>query len=108
RSDRFLLLVVIVDSLALFLFRERGAEVGVELAIGRRRPGKGPAHSPFELLQLRERRARNRPEHYVMVGQMNCNPVEAVRDRRAGRTSRRVVGAEHEVIDEELRTSSEE
>src|SRR2546429_4732367 len=58
RGNRFLLFVVVVDSLALFLFRERGAEVGVELAVGRRRPGKGPAHSPFELLQLRQRRAR--------------------------------------------------
>src|SRR5204863_9195744 len=35
RSDRFLLLVVVIDSLALFLFRERGAEVGVEFAVGR-------------------------------------------------------------------------
>src|SRR5207248_10040014 len=35
RSDRFLLLVVVFDSLALFLLRERGAEVGVELAVCR-------------------------------------------------------------------------
>src|SRR5207249_7304073 len=34
RGDRFLLFVVVVDSLALFLLRERGAEVGVELAVG--------------------------------------------------------------------------
>src|SRR5205823_2410623 len=31
-----------------------------------------------------------------------------VRDRRAGRTPRRVVGPEHEVVDEELRAPSEE
>src|SRR5436853_3923978 len=47
RGDRFLLLVVVVDSLALFLLGERGAEVGVELAVGRRCPGKGPAHAPL-------------------------------------------------------------
>src|SRR5436190_17633353 len=35
RADGFLLLVVVFDPLALFLFRERGAEVGVELAVGR-------------------------------------------------------------------------
>jgi hypothetical protein len=34
--------------------------------------------------------------------------VEAVRDRRAGWTACRVVGPKHEVIDEELRASSEE
>jgi hypothetical protein len=34
--------------------------------------------------------------------------VEPVRDRRAGRTPRRVVGPEHEVVDEELRAPSEE
>src|SRR6266536_6483574 len=84
RGDRFLLFVVVFDALALFLFCERGAEVGVELA-GRRPLGKSPAHSPFEFLQLRERRPRNRPEHHIMVGQMNCNPVEAVRDRGARR-----------------------
>jgi len=34
--------------------------------------------------------------------------VEAVRDRRARRAAARVLGAEHEVIDKELRASSEE
>src|SRR5438132_10437895 len=34
RGDRFLLFVVVFDALALFLFRERGAEVGVEFAVG--------------------------------------------------------------------------
>src|SRR5436190_4945746 len=45
RGDRFLAFIVVFDSLALFLLRERGAEVGVEFAVGRRRPGKCPAHS---------------------------------------------------------------
>src|ERR1700761_4713946 len=39
---------------------------------------------------------------------MDYEAVEPVRDRRAGGTPRRVVGPEHEVIDEELRTPSEE
>src|SRR5439155_26065939 len=34
-GDRFLAFVVVFDPLALFFFRERGAEVGVELAVGR-------------------------------------------------------------------------
>src|SRR5215831_16047278 len=43
-----------------------------------------------------------------MVGQVNRKPVEAVRDRRAGWTPRRVVGPEHEVVDEKLRAPSKE
>ena len=43
-----------------------------------------------------------------MVREVDDGAVEAVGDRRAGRTPRRVVGPEHEVIDEQLRASSEE
>src|SRR5262245_12237244 len=43
-----------------------------------------------------------------MIGQMHRESVEAVRDRRTRRTSRRVVGPEHEVINEELRAPAEE
>src|SRR3989449_8598464 len=74
----------------------------------RGRPGKRPPHPPLVCLQLRERRPRHRPKHDVVVGQVHGEPVEAVRDRRAGRTPRLVVGPEHEVVDEELRAPSEE
>jgi hypothetical protein len=43
-----------------------------------------------------------------MVHQMNRNAVETVCNRRAGRTPRFVVGPEHEMVDEQLRASSEE
>src|SRR5438093_12744899 len=43
-----------------------------------------------------------------MVGQVNYYPVEAVCDRRAGRTPCGVIGPEHEMVNEELRASSEE
>src|SRR5262245_30858352 len=43
-----------------------------------------------------------------MVGQVHGEPVKAVRDRRAGGTAGGVVGPEYEVVDEELRTPSEE
>src|SRR5438128_4684087 len=39
---------------------------------------------------------------------MDDEAVEPVRDRRARRTPRLVVGPEHEVVDEELRAPSEE
>jgi hypothetical protein len=100
--------VVVFNALALLLLGERDVEVEVEVADDRGRPGKGPAHSPLVRLQLRERRPRDRPQYDVVVGQVHGEPVEAVRDRRAGRTPRRVVGPEHEVVDEQLRTPSEE
>src|SRR3989454_12373083 len=60
------------------------------------------------LLQLRERRPRHRRKRDVVVRQVDDEAAEPVRDRRAGRTPRRVVGPEHEVVDEELRAPSEE
>src|SRR5262249_54108790 len=101
--------VVVFDApLELLLFGEPDAEVEVEVAAERGRPGKRPPHPPLVRLQLRERRPRRRPEHYVVVGQMLGEPVEAVRDRRAGRAAGGVVGPEHEMVDEELRTPLEE
>jgi hypothetical protein len=43
-----------------------------------------------------------------VVRQVDGEAVEPVRDRRTGRTPRRVVGPEHVVVDEELRAPSEE
>ena len=39
---------------------------------------------------------------------MDRESVEAVRNHRAGRTSRLVVGPEHEVVDQELRAAAEQ
>ncbi len=101
--------VVVLDaSLALLLLGEPDAEVGVEVSVERGGPGERPAHSSLVRLHLGERRPRHRPEHHVVVGEVHDESVEAVRDRRAGRATSRVVGPEHEVIDEELRTPSEE
>ena len=93
--------VVVFDvSLALLLLGELDVKVEIEVAAERGRPGKRPAHPPLVRLQLRKRRARHRPEHHVMVGQVNNDALEPVRDSRAGRTPRRVVGPKHEVVDE--------
>src|SRR6266850_3109241 len=43
-----------------------------------------------------------------MIGEVNSEPVEAIRDHRAGRTASRVVGPEHEMVDEELRAPLEQ
>src|SRR2546425_4939101 len=102
-------LVVVFDvPLALLLLGDRDVEVEVEVAAERGRPGKRPAHPPLVRLQLRERRPRHRRKRDVVVGQVDDEAVEPVRDRRAGWTPRRVVGPEHEVVDEELRAPSEE
>src|SRR5687767_6393292 len=86
----------------------RGLEVVVEVAPERRRPGEGPTHPAVEGLQFRDRRTRHRREGDVMVGQVNHGAVEAVGNRRTGRTAGRVVRPEHEVIDEKLRATAEE
>src|SRR5262245_44719406 len=102
-------LVVVFDApLALLVLGERDVEVEVEVAIERGRPRKRPPHPPLVRLQLRERRPRHCRKADVVVRQVNGEAVEPVRDRRAGRTPRRVVGPEHEVVDEELRAPSEE
>jgi hypothetical protein len=43
-----------------------------------------------------------------VIREVDDEAVEAVRDRRAGRTPRSEVRPEHEVVDEELRAPSEE
>ena len=43
-----------------------------------------------------------------MVGQVDDESVEAIRDRRAGWAAGGVVGSEHEVVDEELRAPLED
>ncbi len=100
--------VIFNGPLALLLLGERDVEVEVEVAADGGRPGKRPAHPSLIRLQLRERRARHRPEHHVVVRQMEGDAVEPVRDGRAGRTPRLVVWPEHEMVDEELREPSEE
>src|SRR5438045_9737352 len=43
-----------------------------------------------------------------MVRQMNRDTVEPVRDRRTGWAARFVIGPEHEMINQQLRSSSKE
>src|SRR5207245_11516288 len=89
------------------LIAVRHMEVVVEVAAERRRPGEAPTHPLFVRLQLRERSPRHRKEPDVVIREVDDGAVEAVCDRRAGRAPGRVLGPEHEVIDEELRASSE-
>src|SRR5262249_23768923 len=99
---------VVLGPVAQLLAGERNVEIEIEVAAERRCPWKRPAHPLLVCLQLRKRCPRDRPERYVMVGQVGDDAVKAVCDRRAGWTAGRVLGSEHEVIDEKLRTPSEE
>ena len=102
-------LVVVFDRpVALLILGERDVEVEVEVAVERGRPRKRPPHPLLVGLQLRERRPRHRRKSDVVVRQVDDEAVESVRDRRAGRTPLRIVRAEHEVVDEELRAPSKE
>ncbi len=100
--------VVFEAPLALLRLGQPDVPVEVEVALGRGRPRERPSHALPVRQKLRERRARHRPEHHVMVGQVNDGPVEAVRDRRARGAAGGVVGPEHEVVDEELRAPGKE
>src|ERR1700756_471510 len=86
-QQRALATIVVFDAaLAPLFFRsETDAVVGVEIAPRRGCPRKRPAHAPFVRMQLRKRPTRYCPEHHVLIGQMNLDAIEPVRDRRAGR-----------------------
>ena len=101
-------LIVILDaSLALLLLGERDVEVGVEVVVERGRPGKRPPHPHPIGLYLCQWRTRHYRKRYIVVRQVDNEAVEPVRDGRAGRTPRRVVGTEHVVVDKELRPAPE-
>ena len=100
--------VVLATAGPLLLLRLRHLEVVVEVTAERRRPREAPSHPALVRLQLRERGSRDDTEVDVVVREVDGKAVEAVRDRRTGGTARCVIGPEHEVIDEELRTPSEE
>src|SRR2546422_2087552 len=100
--------VVFHDVRPLLILSPRRLEVVVEIAAERRRPGEAPPHPPLVRLQLRERGPRHRRKRDVVIREVDDGAVEAIGNRRAGRTPRPIVGPEHEVVDEELRAPSEE
>src|ERR1051325_6984806 len=102
----FALIVVFDAALPLLFLGVPDAEIRIEIAAEGRRPRNSPAHSMLVRLKLRERRTRHRPEHHVMVGEMHPYAVEPVRNGRAGRTTRGVIGTEHEMVNEQLRTTA--
>src|SRR6266581_321198 len=86
--------VVFDGSRLPLLLGVRRLEVVVEVAAGRRRPGEAPAHPPLVRLQFRERSPRHPAERDVVIREVDDGAVEAVRDRRAGRAPRCVLGPE--------------
>src|SRR5207247_8399813 len=71
-------------------------------------PPEGPPHPRLVGLDLVDRRLRHGHRLDVVILEMDDEAVEAVRDRRTRRTAGRVLRAEHEVVDEQLRPPSEQ
>src|SRR5437868_10082665 len=101
--------VVVVDLAAGELVgRERHAEVVVEAGAAGRYPLEGPAEPPRISLQLGQRRARDRDHRDVAVGEVLDDAVEVVGPERARLAAGLPVGAEHEVVDDELAAAVEQ
>src|SRR5262249_12481465 len=86
----------------------RDTEVEVEVALVAGGPVEAPAHTLAVGEQHVERRVRDADHRDVAGREVREHPIEAVRGRRASRTSRRVVRPEHEVVDDELTTAVEQ
>jgi hypothetical protein len=108
-------MVVVLDaSFALNFLTEADAIVDVEVVPEGGCPRECPTHASLMRLQFRERRSRYRPEHHVVVSEVNLEAIESICNGRARRAasgvveSKHVVGSKHEVIDEKLRPPSKE
>ena len=100
--------VVFDDCLALLLLGERDVEVEVEVAAERGRPGKRPAHPALVGLE-RASGARDTAENVTSWFAQGGRRSRQTRPQSPSRPDiRRIVGPKHEVIDEELRASSEQ
>src|SRR5262245_8091674 len=87
--------------------REGDVIVEVEVASARGHPAECPAHPLAIGLKLCDRRARDRDEADVVMLEMLPRAVDLIREQRAAGASLLPVGAEHEVIDDELAASVE-
>ena len=101
---------VIVHRLAagLFLRRRRDVIVEVEVAAARRHPFEVPAHARFEFIDLRQRGARHDDERHVALREVDDGTVKMIGQERAARAAGFPVGAEHEVIDDQLALAAEQ
>ncbi len=82
--------------------------VEVEVAAERRHPFEVPAHAAFEFFDLRQRRARRDEKRHVALREMNHGAVEMIGQQRTARAAGFPVGAEHEVIDDQLALAAEQ
>jgi len=67
-----------------------------------------PAHAPLEFFDLGERRARDHDEGHVALRKMDHPAVEMIGQERTARAAFFPVGAEHEVIDDQLALAAEQ
>jgi hypothetical protein len=74
----------------------------IEVIAGGRQPLEAPAHALPEGLNLCERRARDRDESHVALGEVNGRAIEMIRQQRAARAALLPAWSEHEVVDDQL------
>jgi hypothetical protein len=99
---------VVLGSVPLLVLSERDAEVVVEIAVQGGDPGELPVHPPLVGVDSVERRPRRADHRHVALVEVHHAAVEVVGDHRAPDAAGVPVGAEHEVVDEQLRASVEE
>src|SRR5579872_400859 len=103
-----ILAVVVIHFAREFLRREVHAIVVLEIGAERRDPGESPAHALFERLNSRYGRARYYRKRYVAVREVDPWRIEVVGQERTALASFFPGRTEHEVIDDQLASSTEE
>src|SRR5579883_334674 len=100
--------IVVFHLAGEFLRREVNAEIALEVVPERRDPVEAPAHALPECLDAPHRRAGHGGEGHVAVREMDLRGIEVVGQKRAALAAFLPIGAEHEVIDDELAPAGEQ
>src|SRR5262249_32628959 len=90
------------------IWRERDAEVVVEVRMVRGDPAESPSHARADLLDLVDGRAGNDGIGQIVILQVDENPLEMVDLERAADTLRDLARPQHEMLDEELTAAFEQ
>src|SRR5215469_7980767 len=102
------LIVVVRLTLGDLFGRKRHVIIEIEIASVGGDPPEAPAHVLLVSVDLSERSARNDRECHIAIMEMNRDAVEIVGPERARLASLFPIGAEHEVIDDQLGAPVEE
>jgi len=109
RTWKFGQFVVVVDlATAYLLWREGSVEVVIEVAVVRRDPIELPAQPLLECIDLRDRCAGHGGKGDVALREMHQGAVGVIHIEGAAGAAFLPLGAEHEVVDDELASAIEQ